>query len=99
MDLMEFQLYLDLKIWFTSTVAVCKPAVQKDASPRIVSSPVPATSCPFVLSKFRIFPLNYFVKDIYWLIRTTHYIQYKVLLYVRSMCDIFNNGKRNCSRV
>ena len=42
--------YLALWIWFTSTMAVYRPAVSIDVSPRISSSPVPATWC--------LFPIN-----------------------------------------
>ena len=31
-------------------MAVCTPAASIDASPRILSSPVPATSCPFAIN-------------------------------------------------
>ena len=37
-------------IWFTFTVAVCRPAVSTDVSPRILSSPVSATWCPFAIN-------------------------------------------------
>ena len=42
--------YLALWIWFTSTVAVCRPAVSTEVSPRISSSPAPATRCPFAIN-------------------------------------------------
>ena len=40
--------YVALWLWFTSTV--CKPAVSIDISPRILSSPAPATRCLFAIN-------------------------------------------------
>ena len=42
--------YLALWIWFTSTVAVCRPAVSIDVSSRILSSPIAVTRCLFAIN-------------------------------------------------
>ena len=37
-------------LWFTSTVTLCRPALSIDVSPRILSIPAPATTCPFSIN-------------------------------------------------
>ena len=37
-------------LWFTSTVTLCRPALSIDVSPRILSSPAPAITCPFSIN-------------------------------------------------
>ena len=46
--------YLALWIWFTSTVAVCRPDVSIDVLPRSPSIPARATKCPFTVNNFNV---------------------------------------------